>query len=131
MDDRENVRRKIRLVPRTKPALDPVLLDRTPLTLTLEEVVITSDDSTAKYVAQVLVRSAHFRAWFCIIQSDMPDRELIARPQEIRRPSDVWATNFTCSMALYQAVCAEFVNWQADQALSESRSAGSGAAVAR
>lgn len=122
MDDREGGRRKIRLAPRVKPALDPVLLDRTVIPLTLEEIVIVNEDPEAKYVAQVLVRSPHFRAWFCIIRSEATDRRLIARPQEIRRASDVWATNFVCSMALYEAVCAEFMNWQTGQALDESRS---------
>ncbi len=115
MDDRSNARRGMRLVPRWRPKQDPLFLDPSILPLTIEEVIVTNEDPDARYVAQVLVRSPGLRMWFNIVRLESADRPLVARPQEIRRANEVWASNFFCSPAVSEAVSAAFVSWHASQ----------------
>jgi len=124
LDDRYNARRGTRLVPRWRPKQDPLFLDPSVPPLLIEEVIVTNEDPEARYVAQVLVRSPGFRTWFNIVRLESDGRPLVARPQEIRRANDVWASNFFCSPAVSEAVSAAFVNWRSSEALD-------GAAVPR
>jgi len=116
-------RQRIRVTPRVKPDLDPLRLDSTAVPFTLEEVVLTNDDPDRRPIARVLIRFPGFRAWFEIIER-ASDPGLRARPQGIRSAHGGWGSSFTCSPVTYDAVCAEFVRWQADRPLDESRSAG-------
>jgi len=113
MGDHDNARQGVRLVARWRSKQDPLFLDPSVLPLTIEEVIVTNEDPDARYVAQVLVRSPGFRMWFNIVRLESAGRPLVARPQEIRRANDVWASNFFCSPAVSEAVSAAFVSWRA------------------
>jgi len=113
LSERDHARRGIRLVGPWRPKQDPLFLDLSVPPLTIEEVILTNEDSEARYVAQVLVRSPGFRTWFNIVRLESPGRPLVARPQEIRRANDVWASNFFCSPAVSETVSAAFVSWRA------------------
>ncbi len=113
MGERDNARQGVRLVPRWRPKQDPLFLDLSVPPLTLEEVIVTNEDPDARYVAQVLVRWPGFRTWFNIVRLESAGRPLVARPQEIRRANDVWASNFFCSPAVSDAVSVAFVSCRA------------------
>lgn len=113
MGDHDNARQGVRLVARWRPKQDPLFLDPSVPPLAIEEVIVTNEDPDARYVAQVLVRSPGFRMWFNIVRLESAGRPLVARPQEIRRANDVWASNFFCSPAVSEAVSAAFVSWRA------------------